>query len=80
VHDRGMTDLLEKALRTARNLPSDMQDDIARMMLSMAGEDQPVLQLTPEEGQSFAVSLQQAANGEFATDEEVQAVWAKHGL
>ena len=75
-----MTDLLEKALHTARNLPNEMQDDIARMMLSMAGEHQPVVQLTSQEEQSFAVSLQQAANGEFATDDEVQAVWAKHGL
>ena len=80
MHNLVMTDLLEKALYTARNLPNEMQDDIARMVLSMAGERLPVVQLTPQEEQSFAVSLQQAGNGEFAPDEDVRAVWATHGL
>ena len=77
---RGMTDLLEKAVRTARSLPQSMQDDIARMVLSIAGEDHAVLPLTPQEEQSFAISLAQAADREFASDEHVRAVWSKHEL
>jgi len=57
-----------------------MQDDIARMLLMIAGEDQPTVQLTPEEEASFASSRAQVARREFATDEQVQAVWSKHGL
>ena len=75
-----MTDLLERALATARALPPGMQDDIARMVLRYAGEDQPVFQLTPDEEASFAASRLQASRREFALDEEVRAVWARHGL
>jgi hypothetical protein len=43
-------------------------------------EDQPVLQLSAEEAASFDESLAQAGRGEFAADERVRAIWAKHGL
>jgi hypothetical protein len=43
-------------------------------------EDQLVLQLSVEEAASFDESLAQADRGEFATDEQVRALWAKHGL
>ena len=43
-------------------------------------EDQLVLQLSAEEEASFDESLAQADRGEFATDEQVRAIWAKHGL
>jgi hypothetical protein len=43
-------------------------------------EDQPVLQLSAEEAASFDESLAQADRGEFATDQQVRAIWAKHGL
>jgi predicted transcriptional regulator len=39
-----------------------------------------VLQLSAEEEASFDESLFQAERGEFATDEQVRAIWAKHGL
>ncbi len=57
-----------------------MQDDIARMVLLLAGEDQPIVELTAREKSSLELSLKQAAKGEFASDQEVQAVWSKHGL
>ena len=76
-----MTKLLEQAVETVRGLPPEMQDDLARMLLQLAaGEDQPVVQLSAEEGASFDESLAQADRGEFATDEQVRAIWAKHGL
>ena len=80
VHTIAMTELLEQAVETARGLPSTMQDEIARMVLLLAGADQPVVQLSPDEDASFAGSLKQAKNREFASDDEVRAVWAKHGL
>jgi hypothetical protein len=75
-----MTDLLERAVAAARELPPDMQDAVARIMLTFTGEDQPAVQLTAAEEASFAESLGQAARREFATDEQVRAIWAKHGL
>ena len=75
-----MTKLLEQAVETVRGLPPEMQDDLARMLLQLAGEDQPVLQLSATQEASFDESLAQADRGEFATDEQVRAIWAKHGL
>jgi predicted transcriptional regulator len=37
-------------------------------------------EFTPEEAADLDASLDEAAQGEFATDEEVRAVRAKHGL
>jgi hypothetical protein len=75
-----MTKLLEQAFEAAQNLPSAMQDDLARIVLQFTGEDLPIVQLTPEEDAALARSEAAAARGEFATDDEVRAVWSKHGL
>ena len=75
-----MTKLLEQAVETVRGLPPEMQDDLARMLLRLAGGDQQVFQLSAEEQSSFDESLVQADRGEFATDEQVRAIWAKHNL
>jgi predicted transcriptional regulator len=75
-----MTKLLDQAVEAARVLPPEIQDALARMLLQFAGEDQPPLQLTAEEEASFEESLAQAERGEFATDEQMHAIWAKHGL
>jgi hypothetical protein len=75
-----MTKLLEQAVETVRGLPPEIQDELARMLLQLAGEDQPLLQLSPEEAASLDESLAQADSGEFATDEQVRAIWAKRNL
>ena len=75
-----MTKLLEQAVETVRGLPPEVQDDLARILLQLAGKDQPVVQLSAAEEASLAESLAQADRGEFATDEQVRAIWAKHNL
>ena len=76
-----MTKLLEQALEVARNLPSGVQDDIARVVLQLAGaDDAPPVTLTSDERAAIATSKEAAARGEFATDAQVRAIWAKHGL
>jgi len=69
-----VTKLFEHAVDVARVLPPEVQDDLARVVLELAGEDQPVVELTPaeEEEASFEGSLAQADCREFATDEEVR--------
>jgi hypothetical protein len=76
-----MTKLLEQALEAARRLPAAAQDDIARLILQLASadDDEPV-PLTSEEQAAIAKSKAAAARDEFATDEQVRATWAKHGL
>jgi hypothetical protein len=75
-----MTKLLEQAVETVRGLPPEVQDDLARILLQLAGKDQPLVQLSAAEAASFEESLAQADRGEFATDEQVRAIWAKRGL
>jgi hypothetical protein len=76
-----MTKLLDQALDAARNLPPKVQDEIAHIVLRLAGaDDQPPVPLTAEEQAAVAASKAAAGRGEFATDEQVRAVWAKHGL
>jgi hypothetical protein len=78
---RHMTKLLDRALDAARKLPDEAQDDIARLVLALAGaDDETAILLTAEEQAAVATSKAAAARGEFATDAEVRAVWAKHGL
>jgi len=77
-----MTELLDRALEAARNLPPAAQDDIARVVLRLTGADDegPGMALSSEERAVLAISRAAAARGEFATDEQVRAVWGKHGL
>jgi hypothetical protein len=72
-----MTKLLEQAVATVRNLPAHVQDDLARTLLQLAGEDQPVIRLTVEECDDLAEADVEIARGELATDAEIRALWAK---
>lgn len=75
-----MTKLLDQALEAVRKLPLDMQDDIARVVLQLARDDAAPVALSPEERETISLSKSAADRGEFATEEQVRAVWAKHGL
>ncbi|MBR0958176.1 hypothetical protein [Bradyrhizobium japonicum] len=76
-----MTKLLDQALEIARSLPADAQDDIARIVLQLAGADTaPPVILSDDERSAIAASKAAAERGEFATEAQVRATWAKHGL
>ena len=75
-----MTELLDRAVHKARALAPDLQDDIARMVLLYAGEDVPAVDLTADEEAAITRSREAAARGEFASDEHIGGIWAKHGL
>lgn len=76
-----MTELLERAMKIARDLSDEKQDDAARYIISLAGgdDDGGVYQFKPGEWELLQEGLRQADRGEFATDEEMQALWAKYG-
>jgi hypothetical protein len=75
-----MTKLFEQAIEAARKLPPEEQDDIARAIMQLAGAaDAAPVPLTSEERDAIARSKAAAARGDFASDDEVRAVWAKHG-
>jgi hypothetical protein len=73
---RRMTTLLDRALEAARHLPPD------RIVLRLVGADDEAapVALTPEERAAVAASKDAAARGEFTTDAQVRAIWAKHAL
>ena len=75
-----MTTLFELAIETARLLPPERQDEIARLVLRMASENEAVYVLSAEERANLQPSLEQVSRREFATEEQVKALWAKHGL
>jgi predicted transcriptional regulator len=75
-----MTQLFDRAVAAARRLPAEAQDDIAHIVLHLTGADEAPVPLSPEERTAIAASKAAAERGEFATDEDIEAVWAKHGL
>lgn len=74
-----MTKLLDKALEPVRGLRPETQDEIARVVLQLAGDDGEPVALSSEERVVVTVSKAAAARGEFATEDQVRAIWAKYG-
>lgn len=75
-----MTELLKQAFAVASALPDDQQDEIARILLDLAGDERPVIVLTPEERADLAEAEAEVARGETVSLEEAQAHWAKLGF
>lgn len=75
-----MTKLLDQALEVARSLPDELQDDIARVVLQLTGDDDVVVGLSDDERAAIERSKDAAKRGAFASDEDVRALWAKYDL
>lgn len=75
-----MTKLLDQALEMARSLPAELQDDIARVVLQLTGDDNVVVELSDDERAAIERSKAAAKRGAFASDEDVRMLWAKHDL
>jgi len=75
-----MTKVLEDAIEKVRRLPEDRQAYVAEVLeqIAAAGSD---LFVVPEEHRAAVLEgLDQADRGQFATDEEMAALWKKCGL
>jgi predicted transcriptional regulator len=75
-----MTRLMEQAFDTVSALPDSVQDELASVLLQLAGVGQPPVVLDDAEAASLDESLAQAERGEFASDDAIRAIWGKHGL
>lgn len=71
-----MTELLDRAIASVRNLDPEAQDRIASAMLSFVDEDEPE-EIDPEHLPDLLASLAEADRGEFASDEEVGAIFER---
>jgi predicted transcriptional regulator len=76
-----MTKLLDMAIEAASQLSPEEQDELARTILEIVhgGEDE-VYVLSEEENAAIDRSLAYADRGEFASEEEVAALFAKYKL
>ncbi len=72
-----MTELLKKALEAVQALPADAQDEIARTMLSLAGDEDGPEPVSPAELPAVLEGLAQVKRGEYASDAEVEAAFRR---
>jgi hypothetical protein len=75
-----MTKLLERGIEAVSKLPPDEQDLVGEWLLELAGAGLREYVLTPEQIEDVKKAIEEADRGEFATDEEVEAVWRRFGL
>jgi predicted transcriptional regulator len=70
-----MTKLLDKAIEAARGLTPEEQDEIARMILAMAENDDEGEEIDPEDLDAIDRGLDDIKHGRIATDEQVEAAF-----
>jgi predicted transcriptional regulator len=75
-----MTKLLEQAIARVRELPEEEQDAIAVALFSMADADASSFPIDEEARAAILEGLAQAERGEFVPDEEIEALWKRHGV
>ena len=63
-----------------RALPPEVQDDFARVLLRLAGDNETVYNLTAEEEADLSDADAEIARGELATGAEVEAVFSKYRM
>lgn len=73
-----MTKLFDRALELVRRLPPELQDEIARAMLSLADRDEPE-EIDPTHLPAVLEGLAQAKRRAFATDAEIEAAFRRFG-
>jgi predicted transcriptional regulator len=75
-----MTKLLEKAIAKVREFPAEDQDAFAVALLSMAGEEGPIMHLDEETRAAVRDGLEQAKRGEFVPEAEMEAFFKQHDV
>jgi hypothetical protein len=72
-----MTKLLRQALEAVQKLPPESQDEIARAMLVLAGDETAPKPIDPAHLPDVLEGLAQARRREFASDAEVEAAFRR---
>jgi hypothetical protein len=76
-----MTKILDKAIAKVRALPPEDQDVLGAVILALADEELARIgQLDDETRTAIREGLEQARRGEFVPEEEIEALWQRHGL
>jgi predicted transcriptional regulator len=75
-----MTKLLEQAITKVRELPDEVQEAVAAVMLTMAGAEAPTVRLDDETRAAIREGIAQAERGEFVPDDVVVQADKRHGI
>ena len=75
-----MTKLLERAIAKVQKFPDEDQDAFAIALLSLAGEEMPIVHLDPMTRAAVRAGLAEAESGEFVSDEVVNESDKRHGI
>ena len=70
-----MTKLLEQAIEKVRALPAAEQDEAAEMLFSLIAKRTEPVALDDETRAAVREGLEQARRGEFASDEQIAALF-----
>ena len=69
---------IDSILDRVRTRPEERQEDAARILLAMEGEEGGLYRLSDEERGEVRAALAEIERGEVASDEEVAAVFTRH--
>jgi hypothetical protein len=72
-----MTKFLDEAVAAVRKLPSENQDEIARLMLRLAAGDGETETIEPAHLAAILEGLEQAGRGQLASDVEIEAAFRR---
>jgi predicted transcriptional regulator len=75
-----MIKVLEQAIEKIKKLPEDRQAEAAEILEQIAAAGDGAFQIPDEHMEGVLEGLGQAERGEFASDEEMAALWKKSGL
>ncbi|MBV8849270.1 MAG: hypothetical protein JOZ16_06755 [Methylobacteriaceae bacterium] len=74
-----MTELLEFAMRSASQLSDERQDYLARALLQLLEGEQIPEPTDPAHVDAIRCGLAQIRRGEFATEDDIEAVYRSFG-
>ena len=80
VYSATMTKVLEDAIEKVRRLPADRQAYVAELLEQIAAAGSGLFVIPEEHRAAVLEGLAEAERGEFATDDEMAALWKKCGL
>lgn len=75
-----MTKLLHEAFDKVQKLPEAEQDRVAELLLGFAERGQARYRLTDDQAAEVEAARREAREGQFASDDEMAALWRKLGL
>ena len=75
-----MGDLMDQAIASLQQIAPEHRDEIASLVMDFVGEPRATFDVIAEDRAAIDEAEAEFERGEIATDDEIRAIWAKHGL